>query len=231
MTTRAQLRQSARVAADQDNSDFPDDQAYNDFIDRAAARVWRRLLAAGWKPSRTLVTITATGASSYVLGTDVYTVESVYWAQGTNYRCPLARLKPEDMGSALSLTGPAFAYEITGGVTTPTAISLYPNAASGTYEVRYIPRFAGFLTDADPWYGPDGSDELIILTAAMDGAAKEDADLTSLNKRLMDRWAEVLDGAQWQDGQGQQLVRDACDKQGLGGWFGAFDFKAGEGWY
>ncbi len=237
MATRAQLRQSARVAADQDNSDFPDDVAYNDFIDRAAGRVYRRLMAAGWKPSQTLVTITATGASSYSLGTAVQSVQSVLRNEGTSFRLPLHRLKPEELPNALSLAGPAIAYELTGGTTSATAITLYPNPSSGTYEVRYIPQFAGFTSDSDPWYGPDGSDELVALEAAMLGLAKEDGDTSEIRRTLYGPdghsglWAEVLDSAQWQDGQGQQVIRDNRNANWGQHRNPAFDWQAGEGWY
>lgn len=229
MATRGSLRLSTRVAANQEGSDFPSEDALNDILDRAASSVYRRLIAAGWNPSRTTISITATGATSYVLGTDVHSVTSVQRLDGSLYRPPLTRLKPEELPGLQSL-GSSFAtcYSLTGGVTTPTAIELYPTPTSGSYEVRYTPRFAGFLSDSDPWYGPDGSDELIILTAAIESCALEYGDTSQLERKLESRWNEVVDGAQWQDAQGQQTVRDiyARRNQRTRG----FDYDVAEVW-
>lgn len=231
MTTRASIRLSARVAADQDNSDFPTEDACNDIIDRAASAVWRRLLAAGWTPARTIVTIPATGATSYPLGTDVHSVQSVQYLQTSTTRIPMRRIKPEELADFLNTTGgqPA-AYLIVGGATSTTTIEFYPVPTSGTFEVRYIPRFAGFQSDSDPWYGADGSDELIILTSAVDMVAKESGDTSALRQKLQDRWAEVCDAMQSQDAQGQQTVRDTRGLNNTQQWINAFNYNAMEGW-
>lgn len=229
MTTRGSLRLSTRVAANQEGGDFPSEDALNDILDRAASGVYRRLIAAGWTPSRTTVTITATGATSYALGTDVHSVTSVQRLDGSLYRPALTRLKPEELAGYQSL-GASFAtaYLITGGVTTATAIELYPVPTTGSYEVRYTPKFAGFVSDLDQWYGPDGSEELIILTAAIDSVALEYGDTSQLNQKLQERWAEVVDGAQWQDAQGQQTVRDVYAQRRS--YTRGFDYDAHEAW-
>lgn len=231
MATRGSLRLSTKIAANQEGGDFPSEDALNDIIDRAAASVFRRLLAAGWTPSRTTVPITATGAASYVLGTDIHSVTSVQRIDGSLYRSQLRRLKPEELPDFQSLVGQlATAYLITGGVTTPTSIELYPIPSSGSYEVRYVPRFAGFLSDSDPWYGPDGSDELIILTSAIESSGLEYGDTSLLEKKLNDRWAEVVDGAQWQDAQGQQVIRDVYGTRRNATLVNGFDYGVSEAW-
>jgi len=233
MSNRAQLRTSSRIAADQENSDYPTDESYNDLLDRAASAVYRRLVASGWVPNRTTVSITANGALSYTLGTDVQTVLSVQRIDGTTSRVPLRRLKLEEFADFMNVSsqgGPSSAYQITGGATTASAIEFFPTPTQGLYEVRYIPQFAGFVADTDNWYGPAGSDELIILTVAADAKDKEDDDSSALRSKLGERWADVIESAQWQDGQGQQTVRDVRDVQ-ASAFTNPFNYNATEGWY
>lgn len=221
MPTRAQLRTSTRVMADQDNSTFPTDTAVNDIIDRATRTVWRQMIAVGWKPDRTTINITATGAASYTVGSDVSVVHSVtYLGQGAGqgFRYQLHRVKPEELPDLLAQPNgvPALAYDLIGGGTTAVTIELYPNPTSGLYEVRYTKRFPGFTADGDNWIGPDGSDELIVLTAAIDSANKEEDPgklVAGLEKRLSQRWVDVIDAAGWADSQGQQTVRDTRRNQ------------------
>lgn len=215
MTTRLQLRTSVRVAADQDNSTYPADVAVNDIIDRSARTVWRRMIVAGWKPDRTTVSITANGAASYTVGTDVSVVHTVMFLgtpTGTS-RIPLHRVKPEELPELLipSSGNQASAYDLIGGGTTAMTIELYPVPTNGSYEVRYTKRFPGFTADGDNWFGPDGSDEVIILLSAIECANKEGdpGSLTrALEERLKERWSEVCEAAGWADSQGQQTVRD-----------------------
>lgn len=216
MTTRAQLRTSTRVAADQDNSTFPTDVALNDILDRAAKAVWRLMVRAGWKPDRTTQTITATGATAYNLSTDISVVHSVAYLGSSGpstFRSLLRRVKPEELQDLLSLsnTGQAVAYDLIGGGTSTMSLELYPVPSSGIYEVRYTKRFLGFASDADNWYGPDGSDEVVILTAAVECILKEGNPantLKAVQDRLDMRWTEVCDHAGFTDSTGQQTVRD-----------------------
>lgn len=215
MPTRAQLRTSTRIEADQDNSTFPTDAALNEIIDRATRTVWRRMLAVGWKPDRTTVNITATGASSYTVGSDVSVVHSVMFLSGsgtTAFRIPVTRIKPEEIDALIPLGGnQAMRYDLIGGGTAALTIEFYPNPSSGLYEVRYTKRFPGFTADGDTWIGPDGSDELIILTAAIEAVNKEGdpADMNkALESRLTARWSEVIEAAGWTDSLGQQTIRD-----------------------
>lgn len=227
---REQLRNSTRTMADQPG-DYPTDDQVNDIIDRAAGAVWRRLLVAGWTPDRTTVSITADGSTSYTLGTDVSVVHLVH-SVSSDGRTPLRRVKPEALHDALSTLNAsdlATSYALVGGALGPLQVELYPTPTSGSYEVRYTKRFPGFTTDSAQWYGPDGSDELIILTSAFDSAMVEDPTsplVQALLKKLEIRWPEVIDGAGFLDSQGQQIVRDArAPGSGLLG-----DYRASEGY-
>lgn len=227
MATRATMRTAARAAADQDSSTFPDDTTYNEFIDRAARLVWRRMLAAGWKPDRTAVTTTViAGTPQYNVGSDVSVVHSVMFIQG-GVRTPLRRVKPEDLPDLLSLpNGLPQAYDFLNGGTAAVIIELYPTPATGgQIDIRYTKRFPGFSADGDTWIGPDGSEEIIILLAAIEGARKEDntAHVQMLQAQLKERYAEVLELFGASDSQGQQTVRDARTQQQRAGDFNATD--------
>lgn len=207
MAIRSQLRTRARDRADQGTA-FPTDTQFNTYIDQATADVWRRLVAAGWKPGRITVSITANGSASYNIGTDVHVVTEVARVEGALYTV-LQRVKDESLTELRSIIGsPAFAYDLTGGATTAVAIELLPRPSTGSYEVRYIPRFAGFTADSDNWYGPDGSDELIVLGAAIRGLEQEDGNTDALMRDMKFRWQEIIEQASWLDTRNPPTVRD-----------------------
>lgn len=233
MATLLSLRTDARAVADQDNSTFPTDPQYNAFINRAASTVWRRMVAAGWRPKRTVFNITLTGAAQYSIDSPgfVEIVDSVHWLGtpgSTNFRVPLRRVKPEEIDTLLvSQTGNnPIAYDLLGGGIDGVKIEFYPNPPSGLVEIRYTNGYGtGLVVDSDTWFGPAGSDELIILTAAIEGMSKEDADTEKVERRLKERWSEVLEGASFMDATGQQTVRDARKRSLF-----PFDFNARDGY-
>lgn len=226
MATRLSLRNSARIAADQDNSTFPTDAAYNDFIDRAARVVWRRMLVAGWKPAKENHFITAATPSTYLITNPVSVVHLIYpvasGSSTTPTGQPLTRLKPEDRYWLLRQpnSGGAIAYELSLGTVEDAVqageanekmkVELFPAQTAGFYLVHYTPVFSGFGSDADIWTGPDGSDELIILMAAIEGSRKEDnaIHVRLLKDQLKERFDDVIDHVGAMDSVGQQTIRD-----------------------
>lgn len=233
MATLLSMRNDARAVADQDSSIFPTNAQYNAFINRAANTVWRRMVAAGWKPKRTIFNITLNGSSTYTINSPgvVEVVDSVHWLGtpgSTNFRVPLRRVKPEELDTLLvAQTGNnPIAYDLLGGGIDAVSIEFYPNPPSGLIEIRYTNLFGtGLVSDTDTWFGPAGSDELIILTAAIEGMSKEDADTEKVERRLKERWNEVLEGASFMDATGQQTVRDARKRSLF-----PFDFNARDGY-
>jgi hypothetical protein len=57
--SRSDLRTRARLAADQDDSDFPTDDQYNLWIEAAKREVWYDLVTAGWPVNHESANITA----------------------------------------------------------------------------------------------------------------------------------------------------------------------------
>lgn len=206
---RQDLRTQARIAADQDNSTFPTDAAYNGIIDRAADQVWRRMVAVGWKPLTQTQNIDAsTGANSYSLSFDVATINLIYPVASISSGVPtgpaLRRLKVEELvplSFSSNNVSPATYYDFQGGYLSgfgapQLKLSFFPPQTSGFYRVILTPQFSGFASDSDLWLGPEGSGELIILTAAIEGALKEGDPGTMvglLQKRLDDRFREVVE--------------------------------------
>lgn len=209
MATRLQLRTNARSRADQDSSTFPTDAQYNEYIDKAAARVWRRLVALGWIPTRTNSTLTMSGAASYALGTDVMSILIVLRKDAATTFVPLPRMTIEEIVPYTGQAGQALGYFLTGGATTAATLEFFPNPTTGQIFVNYIPRFPGFTADGDSWFGPDGSDELIILDAAMQGDAKENGEKAAdLSRALNKAWDDVIQSADWLDQREPLSVRD-----------------------
>jgi hypothetical protein len=217
MATRAVLRTNARARADQDSSTFPTDAQYNMYLDKAGSRVWRQLVRLGWKPDSTTVTIAATGAAAYPLEGNqvgdgiVLNIQYVHRVDGqTRYAIP--RVKEEERAALQSRTGDATRYDLIGGALSVMEIELYPIPSTGTYEVRYTKGFPGFTADSDVWFGPEGTDELIELDAAIQGTLKENGDASDLRKQLDATWDEVIQSIGWLDSNNPGTVRDARHK-------------------
>lgn len=230
MATRAELRANARIFADQENSTFPTDDQYNIYIDNAAREMWRKMLRAGWEPDHVSLAITANGATAYNISTSVSTVLRVYRVDG-GARIAIPRVKSEDLPALESQpSSPALAYTLVGGAFGPLQIRFFPRPTSGSYEVQYVSKFPGFANDSGQWYGPDGSDELISMLAAIEGKDKEGDDTRALYQKVERKWREVSEHAGWTDAQGQVRVRDARQQERLTGPSDPFAYNASEGW-
>jgi hypothetical protein len=173
--------------------------------------VWYDLVTAGWPANYTTATVTANGASSYLLasGAAIMGVRNVYRVDGDR-RVHVPRLDESDKAAVLApgVTN-ARAYEVLVGLT-GTVVRLYPSSVSGSYEVEYLAEPLDFTNDADTWAGPGRSDQLICLQAAAKGCRKESrradaADLLSDYRTLLER---VIATAAWVDLRNPARIRD-----------------------
>jgi hypothetical protein len=200
----------ARSLADQDNSTFPTSAQYLEYLSDRGEELWDRMLAAGLKPAVTTTSVTATGAASYTLGTTPISVLSVERNDGQE-RIPLHRAEDWELPALRSIgSGNGFAdfYEITGGATGALSLELYPLPSTGTYTVRYVPRFTRFTAGSDVFFGPPRSDRFMVVGAAIDALGKEGDTASDLRKELAIVFEDIIRYAQIQDAQHTSRVRD-----------------------
>jgi hypothetical protein len=210
--TRAVLRTRARALADQDASEFPSDAQYNQWLDDAKKDVWFDLVTAGWPVNYATQTLTATGAAQYALasGAAVTSVRAVYLVQG-GQRTLVERIDETQKAAILSqpLTGEHARYEVLTDPSAGTVVRFYP-LVSGTFEVEYIAETGAFASDADTWFGPAGSDQMICLLAAAKGCRKEGrrGDAADLLQDYAIQLEKVLSRANWVDQRNVPRIRD-----------------------
>jgi len=214
--TRAQLRTNARVRADQDNSDFPTDTAYNTYLDSAGASVWLDLIQAGWPIDFSTTTLTGTGSATITLGVGtILGVHGVYLKSGGDF-LPLSRVNEGQRAALMSQQSaqagfPGF-YEVRMNPTLGPVIEFLPlSAAGGQYRIDYIPAWPGFASDADTWYGPVGSDELLEIRAARYGMLKEGrtgGEVQALEQEYQRQLEQTTRTASWFDMRNPAQIRD-----------------------
>lgn len=212
--TRADLRQLARIRADQDGSDFPTDAQYNLFLNQGAKETFADLVMSGWPMDYTTATLTTDGVTRvWPIGevTPVFAITMVYTLFGNQFT-ELRRVNPGHV-AALRGTGATSGfsryYEARTGVV-GAVIELFPKVA-GTYYVDYIQDFPGFDSDTAIWNGPPRSDELLILKAAAKGCRKEGrvADAAALDSEYKELLLKVKELASWFDMRNPAEVRDS----------------------
>lgn len=214
MATRLELRNRARIRADQDGADFPTDVHYNGYLDDAGKETFADLVMSGWPIDYSTSTIVANGVTRvYTFGGSdtVFSAMMVY----TNFGAQQTELRRVNPGHVASLRsagatgGFSRFYEVRTGVTGPV-IEFFPRTA-GTYFVDYIVDFPGFANDSAVWQGPPRSDELIVIRAAAKGVRKEgrtgDGDKldTEYDKLLL----KVKELASWFDMRNPAEMRDS----------------------
>jgi hypothetical protein len=216
MATRAQLRTRARTRADQDDSTFPSDTEYNDWLDEAAKEVWYDLIQAGWPINFSEASKTATGSNPLALGvTGVAFVRGVFRLSSGRY-IELARLNEGDRGTLMGRSGDASYYNVRIDPALGAVVELLPLPSSGTYVIQYVPEHPGFAADATEWYGPARSDELLTLKAAAKGCRKEgnDQGAMALDREYLMLLDKVQSMSSWFDMRNAATVRDVVDPIG-----------------
>lgn len=217
--SRSTLKQRARIRADQDRSTFADDTQYNYLVNEGVREAWYDLVMGGWPVNYTAVNKTATGAATITLGASgaVAFIRGVYYKDGTNYY-ELRRLNEGDRASLLSTTGAARAeaYEARIDSVVGPVIELLPVPTSGTYRIEYVPEVLELLTDADTWYGPARSDELIVLKTASKACRKEgnSQGAAELDREYVMLLEKVQNMASWFDMRNSAQIRDVTSGRG-----------------
>lgn len=222
LPTRATLRTNARIRADQDSSDFPTDAQYNVYLDDAARETWWDLRVAGWPVNFASLSITASGLNFYPfsLSGQVASIHGVYYIDGSGNVYPVSRVnegKRAVLQSSTMATQYAGFYDPRIDPVTGPGIELLPRPAQGSYRVDYILEHPGFASDADTWYGPAGSDSLVVLKAAVYGVKKEGearaADAASLMQEYQEMLQKVISRATWFDLRNPAQIRDEVSQR------------------
>lgn len=226
LPSRATLRTNARIRADQDNSDFPTDAAYNTYLDDAARETWWDLRVAGWPINFNSTFFTSTGATFYSLSAaspavtvQVASVHGIYLRLGTEFY-PLKRVNEGQRATLMSTTfqpqGFAGFYDLRIDPVTGPGVELLPPSPGGTYRVDYILEHPGFANDADTWYGPARSDSMVVLRAAEYAVKKEGparaSEAAAIHAEYQEMLAKVTNTASWFDMRNAASVRDVSSE-------------------
>ncbi len=217
--TRESIRSRARTRADQDKSQFPTDAQYNEFINECGRLIIGDLIQAGWPVRKTRTTITLNGDDSYLIsGDSIHSITSVLLKSGDQVICELKRVdESRQVDMRTTTNGHPRWYEVTvdmapaDGDSGGNYIEIFPSGSTGyQVDVRYVQGWRGMNSDSDNWYGPEGSDELLVLMAAAKGARKEGQvnDAAALDKEYQMAWDRITQRASWFDGRNTPKIRE-----------------------
>lgn len=226
MATLAEVRTRAAQRADVEYDPSVDDvdrfvtnAELDQLINTGYQELFGHLGRCGMHRIESTETITATGATSYSLPSDLWAVLTVHRIDNSGEPMMLKRhdhrLRPSTTFSA-----PASTYRVVG-----TSIEFNPLPASGDYEVRYIP-VPGTLTDDDETLdGVLGWEEYVVLFVAARLLQKEgshsDADKLKMDAReLMQRIQDEAQAAEMSEGTCIQNVTTGAGDVLPGGFVG-----------
>lgn len=187
MATLAQLRTRIRQRSNNEhtNGQFVTDAELTSLINVSYKDLYGTLVDYSLHRAESTSSITATGAASYALPTDVYSVLNVYRVEnGRRTRLPRHsdRLKPGTLD-----TGDACTYRVRG-----SSVVFNPTPASGSYEVEYIPVPNDLVDDDDELDGVLAWEEYVVIEVAMkvllkEGSVQEADALKNERERLLKR--------------------------------------------
>lgn len=169
MATLTQMRTRVRQRSNNEytNGQFVTDAELTGLINVSYKHLYGTLVEHSLHRSETTQTITATGASSYALPSDLFSLLNVYRYENTQRRYRLDRFS-DRFKPGPGDTGEASHYRVRG-----SSLVLWPAPNSGVYEVEYIPVPADLSADADELDGVLGWEEYVVLDAASKVLVKE----------------------------------------------------------
>lgn len=249
MATRSELRTRARARANQDSSTFPTDAQYNTWISESAKSVFGNLLTSGYPVASVVTDITATGAATYVVNTNVpaYEVDEgdpVFGVTGvySDFGGMITELRRVNEGDKATLRSPSARgqtpvpfYEVKMDPRTGLiVIEFYPRPTSGAYQVEWIPDLLDMTSDGDTFNGPNRSDELVVLLTARKGILKEGPARAQEAAIVKAEYDELLDEVKrlgsWLDMRNAASVR-TTGAAGMAARIASFDYPIGGGGY
>lgn len=218
--TKADLRLRARRMANQEFSDFIEDDDYDAMISQNYTDLVDELAKNAIHLFEVSDTITTDGltdtfalpsdfyrmlAVEYAIGEQKYGVEEVAFVDRNRIRTPLR--------------GYARGYRVVG-----SQIVFMPKPAAGTYTLLYVPAPADItdLPDDTAIDGIAGWDELIVTMTALDALRREGSDVSDLEKkefklraRIREAAANLAQGVHRRGGDRDRYLRYGLDVDGV----------------
>lgn len=173
----------------------------NALINTGYKELYGLLMLYGMHRSEEIETITATGATTYALPTDMFGILGVWRVEnGVRTRLPRHdhRLRPNT-----NINGPANTYRVIG-----SSLELNPLPSSGTYEVQYVPVPGELDDDADTLDGVLGWEEYVVLWVAIQLRDKEETDTKPLEAKLDKLTVRIQNEAQAAEFTEGQCIAD-----------------------
>lgn len=223
------MRTRVKQRCDQEYSDseFVTTAELDQLINTSYAELYGLLIRHSLHRTETVYSITATGAASYALPTDIFAVLGVFRVDGTATKSYMARhdhRKRPDTG----VTGTALTYRVIG-----SSIEFIPVPASGTYEVVYVPTPTTLADDADTLDGVLGWEEYVVVDCAIKILQKEESDATSLQRereRLAARIVDEANHAEMTEGLVIANVRNTMSSYTEGDYTGPRGYRGPRWW-
>lgn len=157
-TLRTRIKQ--RTDNEHTGSEFVTDEELTGLINASYADLYGELVVSGLHTAESVYTITATGATSYALPADFYSLLGVFRSEnGRKFRLGRHSVRHR-VGTAA--TGNGSSYRVVG-----STVELSPTPSSGTYEVLYIPQPAQLAAADDTLDGMLGWEEYVVVDVAI----------------------------------------------------------------
>lgn len=202
--TRLQLLDRAAIRADMESSGFPTPAQRITTLNEQVRSLWSWMVNANWPAKRTVVSINATsGGGPYSLTgvTDLLRI-----AAFRDNRFPSTSVqgwvgRANDLERSLQSDGPSIPmprtvaevkYDLEVDPVTGPEVRLIPPTTTGNFRVECITGHPGLNSDIAVWYGPDPSDEVLVLLTAAAWREKEDpTGARHLRAEAMERKSEL----------------------------------------
>jgi hypothetical protein len=207
-------------------SSFVTDAELTRLINVSYAELYGHLVRYSMNTVESLTTITATGAASYSLASDFFSLISVYRVSGDNR----LRLERHSNRHRLGATpsGDASTYRIINNT-----IEFYPRPSGGTYEVVYLPICGELVDGTDTVDGVLGWEEYLVIDCAIHILDKEESDTKNLRQdravilqRIQDEAAAAEMNESWVIESdrigGSEAMQDLGAMKGYRGYRGPF---------
>jgi hypothetical protein len=221
-TTLLQLRTRIRQRADLVGSDFVTDTELNDLINTAYKELYAHLVAKSLNRTETSYAVPITGAASYALPADFYSLIGVYRTEGLD---KLRLTRYSDTFQPSTRTGDACEYRVVG-----SNLALHPVPTGGTYTLVYIPVAPVLATDADTVNGVLGWEEFIVLDVAICCLEKEESDTSKLEykrDRILKRIADEANAIEFTE---TVRIRNTRDDSSFTDPASIFNYRSADDW-